>query len=99
MGRRYVLTFIAAITARGSVMSVAMHPDADLALTGRLWQLPRALPDQPALIEKWTRLATQRTFSSGNNVQWLSPEEVVQESSQFAAQTGHSWAVWPNEPR
>ncbi len=77
-------------------MSVALHPHASIALTGRLWQLPTALPDEPELIRHWTRLATQRTFTSGNNnFQWLSSDEVNEEAMIFQALAGCSWKDWP----
>ncbi len=56
------------------------------------------MPDQPELIKLLTRLATQRTFSSGNNVDWLPPDELIKDSEQFHSKSGKAWQEWPSTP-
>ena len=76
-----------------------MNPMGDVALTGRVWQLPRALPDDPSLIDLWVRLATARAFGSGENIEWLSPGELASLANDFHARTGQTWSQWAGAPR
>jgi WD40 repeat protein len=78
----------------GDVWSVAMHPAGHVALTGRLWHLPAPLPDDQELVELWVKLATQRAFTAGNNVEWLSPATLAAASREFKSRTGQSWSQW-----
>ena len=71
-----------------------MNPTGGTALTGRLWHLPTALPDDQALIDLWVQLATQRTFTAGDNIEWLDPDVVTALTSEFHARTGKTWAEW-----
>ena len=80
------------------VFAVAIHPDGHSALTGRFWQLPHPLPDDPRLIELWVKLATQRKFTAGN-VEWLSPADLAATASEFESRTGKSWSEWVDGSR
>jgi len=81
------------------VFAVAIHPDGHAALTGRFWRPPAPLPDDPLLIELWVKLATQRSFTAGNNVGWLSPAELAATTSEFESRTGKSWQEWADGDR
>jgi eukaryotic-like serine/threonine-protein kinase len=81
------------------VFAVAIHPDGQSALTGRFWRLPAPLPDDPLLIELWVKLATQRRFTAGNNVEWLSPAVLAATTSEFYSRTGKSWQEWADGDR
>ena len=76
------------------VLSVAIHPVGHLAFTGRLWHLPAPLPDDPELVDLWAKLATQRSFTSGDNVEWLDADAVTSLAAEFQARTGTSWSAW-----
>ena len=81
------------------VTSVAIHPDGHVAFTGRFWRLPTPLPVDPALLDLWVKLATQRKFTSGDNVEWLDPDELASLSAEFHARTGRSWSEWADAAR
>src|SRR4029453_17383849 len=53
------------------VWAVGMSPDSRTGLTGRVWHLPSPLPDEPALIDLWLKLATGRTFRAGESIELL----------------------------
>jgi WD40 repeat protein len=76
------------------VMSVAMNPAGSAALAGRFWHLPAPLPDDPTLVDLWVRLATERSFTAGENVEWLGPSAVAALAGEFEARTGKPWAQW-----
>jgi len=78
----------------GSVIQVRLHPEARVGYTGRLWKLPSPLPDQPGLIELWSKLATQRSFTAGDNIEWLGPAEVAAIAEEFQDHTGKAWELW-----
>ena len=78
----------------GEVMSVAFDRTGRIALTGRLWRLPAPLPDDQALIDLWVQLATQRTFTAGDNIEWLDPAALAKIAGEFHARTGQSWSEW-----
>jgi len=74
--------------------SVAIHPAGNVAFTGRLWCLPKPLPDDPKLVDLWAKLATQRSFTSGDNVEWLDTDAVASLSAEFQAHAAKSWPKW-----
>ena len=76
------------------VMSVAMNQAAPTALTGRLWHLPAPLPDVPPLVDLWVQLATERSFTAGENVEWLDPAALAAVSTKFEARAGKAWTEW-----
>ena len=78
-------------------LSVAIHPAGKFAFTGRLWHLPAPLPDNPELVDLWAKLATQRMFTSGDNVEWLDAESVAALSTEFLARSGSSWNAWADD--
>lgn len=79
--------------------SVAIHPAGHFACTGRLWFLPAPLPDDPELVEIWVKLATQRSFTSGDNVEWLDADVVISLAAEFQARTGTNWSAWADDAR
>ncbi len=79
-------------------LSVAFHPAGHLAFTGRLWQLPEPLPDDPELVELWAKLTTQRAFTSGDNVEWLDADAVAALSAEFRARADKSWSKLSEMP-
>ena len=81
---------------KDEVAAVALHPTGRIAGTGRLWNLPVPLPDETALLDLWVKLATQRTFAAGDDIEWLRPEEVAAAASEFLARTGKPWNQWAN---
>ena len=78
-----------------SIYSVKFSSTNNIAVAGRFWRLPTPMPDQPDLIERWVRLATQRYLDSENNVQWLDPSTVDSEASEFERLTQSTWSQWP----
>jgi len=58
--------------------------------------LPAPLPDDQALIDLWVQLATQRTFSAGDNIEWLDPGVLaaLRTLGTFAALPGR-WRDFP----
>jgi WD40 repeat protein len=76
------------------VITVGLHPTGRIAYTGRMWHLPEPLPTSPALMGLWVKLATQRAFTAGDNIEWLRPAEVAAAASEFKARTGHEWDEW-----
>jgi eukaryotic-like serine/threonine-protein kinase len=76
------------------VFAVAIHPDGHTALTGRFWRLPAPLPDDPALVDLWVQLATQRTFTAGNNIEWLTPAALTELARAFESRAGQPWREW-----
>ena len=76
------------------VVSVAFDRAGRTALTGRLWRLPAPLPDDPALVDLWVQLATQRTFTAGDSIEWLDPAVLTSLTKEFHARTGKSWSEW-----
>ena len=81
------------------VFAVAIHPDGHVAISGRFWRLPTPLPDDTQLIELWAQLATQRRFTAGNNVEWLSATDLAATTSKFHSLTGKSWQEWADGDR
>jgi WD40 repeat protein len=83
---------------KDEVWSVALSPAAPghTALTGRVWGLPRPLPDDPQLIDLWVTLATQRRFTARDSIEWLSPSELSSLSDEFRACSGKEWSDWAN---
>lgn len=79
------------------VAAVGLRPAGKIAYTGRLWRLPQPLPDEPALIDLWVKLATQRAFSAGDNIEWLRPADVAAAAREFQARTGKTWEEWGAE--
>ena len=79
---------------RSEVMSVAFDPTGRSALAGRLWRLPAPLPDDQELIDLWVQLATQRTFTAGDNIEWLDSAALEDLAAEFRALTGKSWSEW-----
>jgi hypothetical protein len=79
---------------RNEVISVAFDKAGRTALTGRLWRLPAPLPDDQLLIDLWVKLATQRTFTAGDNIEWLDPAALAALAAEFHARTGKSWSEW-----
>jgi WD40 repeat protein len=84
------------ILHNSEVSSVAFDPTGRMALTGRLWRLPAPLPDDQQLIDLWVQLATQRTFTAGDNIEWLDPAALEELAVEFRARTGKSWSEWAN---
>jgi WD40 repeat protein len=78
----------------GDAWSVAIHPAGHSAWTGRLWHLPKPLPDDPELVDLWAKLATQRSFTAGDNVEWLDADTVTSLAAEFQARTGTTWSAW-----
>jgi WD40 repeat protein len=78
----------------GEVMSVALDRTGRIAITGRLWRLPAPLPDDQALIDLWVQLATQRTFTAGDNIKWLDAASLDELAREFEARAGKSWSQW-----
>jgi len=76
------------------VSAVAMNPAGDTAVTGRLWHLPAPLADDPPLVERWVRLATERSFAAGENIEWLDPKAVSELAREFESRAGQSWSAW-----
>ncbi|HZL88225.1 MAG TPA: PQQ-binding-like beta-propeller repeat protein, partial [Pirellulaceae bacterium] len=76
------------------VAAVGLHPAGKIAYTGRLWHLPQPLPDEPALVDLWVKLATQRKFTAGDTIEWLRPAEVAAAAEKFHDRTGKSWDQW-----
>jgi WD40 repeat protein len=76
------------------VFAVAIHPDGHTALTGRFWRLPAPLPDDAPLVALWVKLATQRAFTAGNNVEWLDRTTLDELANEFAARTSKTWQEW-----
>ncbi len=74
--------------------SVAIHPAGHVAFTGRLWYLPKPLPDDPELVNLWAKLVTQRSFTSGDNVEWLDTVAMAFLSEEFQAHAVKSWPKW-----
>ena len=79
--------------------SVAIDPAGQFACTGRLWYLPAPLPDDPELVDIWVKLVTQRSFTSGDNVEWLDTDVVTSLSAEFQARTGTNWSAWADGNR
>ena len=77
-----------------NIAAVKFSPTVNIAVAGRFWRLPSLLPDQPNLIRRWVRLATQRSLDSGNNVQWIEPSTVDDEASEFERLTNATWSDW-----
>ncbi len=82
------------LTHNEPVAAVKFSPTQNIAVAGRFWRLPSPMTDQPELIERWVRLATQRYLDSGNNVQWLEPTTVADEASEFERLTHLTWSEW-----
>ena len=59
-----------------------------------LFRSPAPLPDDPALVDLWVKLATQRTFTAGDNIEWLDPAVLTSLTKEFHARTGKSWSEW-----
>lgn len=76
-----------------------MSPSGDIALTGRVWKLPRPLPDDLPLVEMWSKLATERAFSGGDNIEWLDRSALDDLAREFQARTGKSWQEWAESAR
>ena len=76
------------------VWAVGLSPAGDVALTGRVWRLPIPLPDDPSLIGLWVKLATERAFESGDNIEWLPPAAVADLQREFEARAGQPWREW-----
>ena len=81
------------------VRAVGMSPAGDLALTGRAWHLPVPLPDDPPRIDLWVRLATERAFNAGDNIEWLDRAALEELASEFHSRTGKSWLEWADGSR
>ena len=77
-----------------NIAAVKFSPTENIAVAGRFWRLPSLFPDRPDLIQRWVRLATQRYFDSGNNVQWLEPSTVDNEANEFERLTHTTWSEW-----
>jgi hypothetical protein len=56
--------------------------------------LPAPLPDDQELIDLWVQLATQRTFTAGDNIEWLDSAALEDLAAEFRALTGKSWSEW-----
>jgi WD40 repeat protein len=76
------------------VRAVGMTPNGDMAITGRAWQLPAPLPDDPRLIDLWVKLATERTFAVGENIEWLDRAALAELEREFEASAGGPWIEW-----
>ncbi len=81
------------------VPAVAISPTADVAITGRVWRLPRPLPDDPALVETWVKLATERSLTGDDNLEWLDRASVDELSKEFQGRAGQSWQAWAEDVR
>jgi WD40 repeat protein len=81
------------------VFRVAIHPAGHVAFTTRFWRLPAPLPDDPALVDLWVKLATKRTFTQGDNIEWLDRDAVDSLAAEFHARTGKSWSEWADDAR
>jgi eukaryotic-like serine/threonine-protein kinase len=77
-----------------SVNSVKFHPKETVAIAGKHWRLPNPLPDDPSTIKRWVRLASQRTFVTGNNIQWIDFATSNEDSIEFEIAVGQSWKEW-----
>ena len=59
-----------------------------------LWDLPTPLPDNPPLVELWVKLATERSFTVGENIEWLAPAALDDLARESEARAGKSWSQW-----
>jgi WD40 repeat protein len=78
----------------GAITRVGLHPSGLTAITNRLWRLPRPLPDEPPLIDLWTKLATQRTFTAGDNIEWVDAATLAEGETELRSRTGKAWSEW-----
>jgi WD40 repeat protein len=76
------------------VSAVAINPAGNTALTGRLWHLPTPLPDDLPLVKRWVQLATERSFTAGDSIEWLAPAALDDLAREFEARAGKSWSDW-----
>lgn len=82
-----------------AVLAARFHPTQNLALTtNRLWRLPDALPDNPLLVSRWVRLATERTLTENNSIQRIEPSTLEAEASEFEQLNGKAWQDWHVDP-
>ena len=79
---------------RDHVAAVGLNLAGDTALTGRVWRLPQPFPDDQPLVEIWVKLATERTFSVGDNLEWLDRTALDGLAREFAARVGRPWQDW-----
>jgi hypothetical protein len=77
-----------------AIFAVGLHPTGRTAFTNGLWRLPEPLPDAPPLVELWTQLATQRTFTAGDHVEWLDAATLSAAAEEFQKLAGESWREW-----
>ena len=84
---------------RDHVLAAGISPSGDIALTGRMWRLPRPLPDDQPLVELWAKLATERAFAGGDNIEWLDRAALDELASEFYSRTGKSWQEWADGAR
>jgi WD40 repeat protein/tRNA A-37 threonylcarbamoyl transferase component Bud32 len=87
------------LTHRDYVAGVGINPTGDIAITGRLWRLPRPLADDQPLVEMWAKLATERAFAGGENMEWLDRAALEELASEFHSRTGKSWQEWADGSR
>jgi WD40 repeat protein len=79
---------------RDHVNAAGISPSGDIAITGRMWRLPKPLADDQPLVEMWAKLATERAFAGGDNIEWLDRAALDELASEFYSRTGKSWQQW-----
>ena len=57
------------------------------------------VPDDLPLVEKCVQLATERGFSSGENVEWLDPPVLAELAADFERRARVPWSEWAGGPR
>lgn len=78
-----------------TVSIVRFHPMRSIALTSsRLWQLPTPFPDDPELVTRWVRLATESTLNTNNSIDRIEPGQLEIERQEFYRHAGKQWDEW-----
>ena len=94
LGRRHLFAAVTTAAARRLGARRGHESGGRLGSDRPRVALARSVADDPPLIDLWVRLATERAFNAGDNIEWLDPASLSAVATDFQARTGKSWQEW-----